>query len=195
MVYNTHERKRKMREVNQTAVDASFGIIRDNKRRTIYYDNYVKQAFQIAPKDHKWIKMNHLAFFIAIIFFYLVWILFTGVLGDYRTLVGFIVALVVYGLIKGLFNKLFFKDKALAKVTSETLLTLNQKSTLKEIRSFNRYKLAFVLMYGILIVIDSLSPTMELWLQILSILVVVLLLGFLLKRELDLTKQMKETTH
>ena len=94
-----------MREVNQTAVDASFGIIRDNKRRTIYYDNYVKQAFQITPKDHKWIKMNHLAFFIAIIFFYLVWILFTGVLGDYRTLVGFIVALVVYGLIKGLFNK------------------------------------------------------------------------------------------
>lgn len=180
-----------MREVNQKAVDASFGIIRDNKRRTIYYDKHHQQAYQISDKDHKWIKVNHLAFFLSIIFFYLVWILFTGVLKDYRTLVGFGVASVVYGLIKFFFYRLFFKEKALAKVTPETLLTLNQKSTLKEIRSFNRYKLAFVFMYGILIVIDTLSPTMDLWLRIIQILVVVVMVGYFLKRELDLTRQIK----
>lgn len=184
-----------MKEVNQRAVDASFGIIRDNKRRTIYYDNHLQQAFQIIDKDHKWIKLNHLAFFVSIIFFYLVWVLFTVQLGNYRTLVGFIVATVVYGLIKIVFNKVFFRDKALAKTTPEALKALNQQSTLKEIRSFNRYKLAFVFMYGILIVIDSLSPTMEMWLRVLSILVVVFLFGYFLKRELELSKKMKTATN
>ena len=54
------------KQEDQRIVDLGYDIIKDSKRRLLYYDEKTKKAYQVNDKDLKWIRFYKIRLFLSI---------------------------------------------------------------------------------------------------------------------------------
>lgn len=127
----------------EQVIDLSMNIIKDSKRRLLYWDQKGKKGYQINQKDIKWVKAYELSFVIGVLVFTLLQLFLI-------TIVAFIGAIVVYFGISFYYEKVYFKNKIPFKVHDKDLDLLNLPKVLKQKRTLEIYKFLFIILLGVL---------------------------------------------
>ncbi len=146
--------------------ELSMNILKDSKRRTVYYNSIEKEGYMLTESDRKWVLFYHMRFVLAILapmilnnFYPKLFLLWIGL------------GLLLYLLIGYLFTTLFQNKKVPLKVAEKDLNQLYQPEVLKNHRTLERYysSLAGILLVYVMTLV--LPETMEfpLWMQIAAI--------------------------
>lgn len=155
-------------------IDLSMNIIKDSKRRQLYWNTKEKKGYQINNKDSKWIRLYELSLVFCILI-YTIFQMFTS------SLISFIFAMIGYGVVQLGFRKFFFKDKIPFKVKESDIELFNHPLVLKQKRSLETYKLLFVLLLGALEVSKLYNQSLSDPIVLLTIAVVITLIVFRIK--------------
>ena len=133
-----------MSQINQDQViDLSMNIIKDSKRRLLFWDAKSKKGYQINQGDIKWVKAYQMSFVIGVLIFTVLQLLLPSI-------VAFVSAVVVYFGIEFYFERFYFKNKIPFKVHDKDLALLDLPVVLKQKRSLEIYKVLFVVLLGLI---------------------------------------------
>lgn len=178
-------------KVDQRVVDLGYDIIRDSKRRTLYYDEKTKKGYQVQTKDIKWIRLYKLRFFIGLIVYFLLFMFFREVEITTRFFLTFLAGLIVYLIISLLFEKLFLKDKIPFKISQTDFNQRFETEVLYQKRMLNRFHLGFVFIYGLLVLIEFYASETNIWIIMIFVLLFIGMLTLFIRKLLALREQIK----
>ncbi len=136
--------------------ELSMNIIKDSKRRVVYYHPIRKEGYLLGPKDRGWVLVLHLRYIIAV----LVGLTLTNFIPQYLLLwVG--VAIIIFFAIQILFDRLFLANKIPLKVAQKDIDQMYDAAVLKHKRTFVFYYMllsAIVLFFIITLVLGTEEP-------------------------------------
>lgn len=178
-------------KVDQRVVDLGYDIIRDSKRRTLYYDEKTKKGYQIQQSDIKWIRLYKLRFFIALVVYFGLFMLLRAQPIVNRIVITFLAGFIAYVLITIFFERVFLKDKIPFKINQKDFDQRYELDVLKQKRTLQRFHLAFVLIYGLLAVLELYAVNTNLWITIIITASVIAMIVFFIQKLLTLREQIK----
>ena len=176
---------------DQRIVDLGYDIIKDSKRRLLYYDEKTKKAYQIYDADLKWIRFYKIRLFLSIFVYFLLFLYFRKAEVEFRFLVSLMIAVAVNFIIQILFEQLFFRDKVPFKISQKDFEQRYELDVLVHKRLLQYFHLAFIVIYGILAFIDLYYAESPLWIIILAVFVPIALSIWILTKILAINSQIK----
>lgn len=147
-------------------LDLSFDILKDEKRRLLYFDEKTNQALQINQKDVKFIKLYFFRFIFSFFVFYLAYLfLFQN---DVVTKIIFAlsVGIIVHFIFVCAFRFYFLKNKQPIKISQKTFDLRYQKPVLKAKRGNIFLTFIFSLMYTMMVLLELSVVKGPTWLSI-----------------------------
>lgn len=181
------------KQEDQRIVDLGHDILKDSKRRVLYYDEKTKKGYQINPNDLKWVRFYKMRLFIAIFVYFLLFLALRNSPVEFRFFVSLISAIVIYFIIQFAFEFLFFKDKIPFKINQKDFEQRYELDVLKHKRLLQIFHIAFIIIYGLLALIDLSSAKSPTWIIILSVLISIVLAIWILTKIIALNSQIKLT--
>lgn len=173
-------------------IDLGHNIIIDSKRRTLYYDEESKKGYQLDKKGTSKIRLYNLRFYFCLLAFFISFIILRGSEPAAKFLVCLGIGLLIYFVITLYFKKVFLPKLPPFKVSQQDFQKLYQKEVLIQKRSLGRLNLAFVVVYGLLVLLDLLtSPNTPIYIFGVLAVILGLLLFNSLKQLLVLREQIK----
>lgn len=152
-------------------IDLSMNIIKDSKRRLLYWDSKEKKGYQIKDQDIKWIKIYAMLFVFGIFIFTILQLVI-------HPLYSLGIAVLVVFVYRISFKLLFFKDKVPFKVHEKDLELLNHPAVTKQQRSLEIYKTLFVVLLGFLEIMKAYEIGLGEPLSIIAIIIIIALLAY-----------------
>lgn len=180
-------------QAEQRIVDLSYDIIKDSKRRTLYYDELSKTAFQINQQDTKWIRFYKLRLFLGLVTYFVSFLILKNLPIVHRFVISMLVGVTIYLADTLFFEKLFLKDKVPFKISQKDFAQRYERPVLIQKRMLQRYHLGFILIYGILVVMELVMAKEPLWIILLICGLLVLMSFVIIRNLLALRAQLKIT--
>lgn len=146
--------------------ELSMNIVKDSKRRVVYYDAIKKEGYLMGANDRNWVLLFNMRYIVAV----LVALLLTNFLPQYL-LVWMGVGLIVFFGAHWLFKKYFLSNKVPLKVAQKDIDQMYLPEVLKHKRTFELYYLilaAIVVFFVITLVIGT-ETSYDIVTQIVSI--------------------------
>ena len=134
--------------------DLAFDVIRDSKRRILFYDEKTKETIQLHAKDIKWVKLYQFKLVVSFFIFYLAFLFLPSNDQGFRTFYSLLAGNVCYLVIALLFRGLFFKNKQRIKLKQELFDLRYRLDVLKLKRMVLIYSIVFSILYSILFAFD-----------------------------------------
>lgn len=178
-------------KVDERVSDLSYDIIKDSKRRSLYYDEKTKKGYQIHPKDVKWIRLYKLRFFFSLFIYFLIFMSMRNQNIETKFALSLGTSVLLYFAITLLFEKLFFKDKVPFRIAQKDFDQRFEPAVLKQKRMLQRFHLAFVVIYGLLALIDLYTAQANMWIMGLTVIIVIGFIIYFIQRLLSLREQIR----
>lgn len=181
----------KRKDEDQRIVDLGHDIIKDSKRRLLYYNEKTKKGYQVYDKDLKWVRFYKMRLFVSIFTYFVLFLYFRNSAVYDRFFISLIASVIVYFATQLLFEKLFFKDKVPFKINQKDFDQRYELDVLKHKRLLEYFHFAFVLIYGVLAFIELYFADSPLWIKLATVIITLALAVWLLSKILALNSQIK----
>ncbi len=179
------------KQEEQRIIDLGYDIIRDSKRRTLYYDENTKKGYQLHEKDLKWVHFYKMRLFISIFVYYLLFLIFRNQEVVFRFFVSLIASVITYFVLSILFEKLFFNDKVPFKINQKDFEQRYEPKVLKQKRTFELFHFAFLIVYGILAFIDLYGANSPTYIIVIATIIPIVLAVWVFTRIQTINSQLK----
>lgn len=179
------------KQEEQRIIDLGYDIIRDSKRRTLYYDENTKKGYQLHEKDLKWVRFYKMRLFISIFAYFLLFLIFRNQEVVFRFFVSLIASVITYFVLSVLFEKLFFNDKVPFKINQKDFEQRYEPKVLKQKRTFELFHFAFVIVYGILAFIDLYGANSPTYIIVIATIIPIVLAVWVFTRIQTINSQLK----
>lgn len=179
------------KKADQRITDLGYDIIKDSKRRTLYYDEKTKKGYQIDQSDIRYIRIYKLRFFFALLAYFVVFMLFREIPIEWRVFYSLLVGLILFVVITILFERLFLSKKIPFKINQQDFDQRFETEVLIQKRMLDRFHLGFVVVYGLLALLELYVVKTQWWIIVLIGVLIVLLIAYFVQRLLTIREQLK----